>query len=230
MMFKKIVQPKEYDIEKRWDSKRDSIYNLRNNINRLKRRVLADLHSADEKARLTALVIRLMLLTSERVGNEESATNGHFGVTQFKKKHIDVIGNAIHLNYVGKSGVEHEKTVSDATAAKLLKELLNRKNPFVFTTADGFRIKADRVNRYLKDFDAKSKDIRGYNANRYMLMELNRIGKIKDEKERPKVFNAALRKIGAKIGHGAATLRKQYLLPEIEQQFYAKGYVTKVKI
>jgi hypothetical protein len=61
-------------------------------------------------------------------------------------------------------------------------------------------------------------------------MELNRIGKVKDEKERPKVFNAALKKIGAKIGHGPATLRKQYLLPEIEEQFYSKGYVTKVKI
>ena len=229
-MFKKITQPKEYDLEKRWDDKRGSIYSLRDNIGRLKRRVLSDLYSADEKARLTALVVRLMLMTSERVGNEDSATNGHFGVTQFKKKHIDVNGNAIHLNYVGKSGVQHEKTISDERAAKLLKELLSRKSQYLFVTADGFRIKPDKVNRYLKDFDAKSKDIRGYNANRYMLMELNRIGKIQDEKERPKVFNAALRKISAKIGHGPTTLRKQYLLPEIEEQFYAKGFVTKVKI
>jgi DNA topoisomerase-1 len=230
MIFKKMVEPKEYDLEKRWELKRESIYNLRDNIARLKRKILADIHSSDEKARLTALAIRLMMLTSERVGNEESATNGHFGITHFRKKHIDVIGSAIHLNYVGKSGVDHDKVVSDATAAKLLQELLHRKSQFVFTTADGFRIKADKINRYLKPFGAKSKDIRGFNANRYMLMELNRIGKIKDEKERPKVFNAALRKIGQKIGHGAATLRKQYLLPEIEEQFYAKGYVTKVKI
>ena len=145
-------------------------------------------------------------------------------------KIVDVNGNAIHLNYVGKSGVEHEKTFSDERAAKLLKELLNRKSQYIFVTADGFRIKPNKVNRYLKDFDAKSKDIRGYNANRYMLMELNRIGKIQDEKERPKVFNAALRKISARIGHGPTTLRKQYLLPEIEEQFYAKGFVTKVKI
>jgi DNA topoisomerase-1 len=229
-MFNKNTQPKEYDLDKRWGDKRDSIYSLRNNIDRLKRRVLSDLYSADEKARLTALVVRLMLMTSERIGNEDSATNGHFGVTQFKKKNIDVNGNAIHLNYVGKSGVEHEKTFSDERAAKLLKELLNRKSQYIFVTADGFRIKPNKVNRYLKDFDAKSKDIRGYNANRYMLMELNRIGKIQDEKERPKVFNAALRKISARIGHGPTTLRKQYLLPEIEEQFYAKGFVTKVKI
>ena len=85
------------------------------------------------------------------------------------------------------------------------------------------------MNRYLSNFDATSKDIRGFNANRMMVMELNRIGKI-EEKQRPKVFNASLRKIGEKIGHGAATLRKHYLLPEIEETFYKHGSLGRIKI
>ncbi len=100
----------------------------------------------------------------------------------------------------------------------------------MFLTQDGFKIKSDKVNRYLKNFDAKSKDIRGYNANRLMILELNRIGKIKDEKQRPKVFNEALRKISQKIGHGPSVLRKQYLLPEIELNFYKHGSVGRIKI
>lgn len=107
--------------------------------------------------------------------------------------------------------------------------MLKRHNDYVFTTKEGFRIKPDRVNRYLSEFDAKSKDIRGFNANRLMIMELNRIGKT-EEKQRPKEFNSALRKIGAKVGHGAPTLRKHYLLPEIEETFYNKGYVIKINI
>jgi phosphoribosyl-dephospho-CoA transferase len=79
-------------------------------------------------------------------------------------------------------------------------------------------------------FNAKSKDIRGYNANRLMSMELNRIGKVKDDKQRPKVFNEALRKVAKEIGHGVPTLRKQYLLPEIEQQFYKHGSIGKIKL
>ena len=212
----------EKEIKQRWDTKRNSIYNLQSNINRIKRKVRQDLFSMNEKDRLTALVIRIMLLTSERVGNETSATNGHFGVSQFKNKHIKVMGNRVILDYVGKSGVEHEKTFVDETSAMILKDLLRRRNEYLFTTKDGFRIKPDRVNRYLSDFDATSKDIRGFNANRLMLMELNRIG-FTQEKDRPKVFNAALRKIGAKVGHGAATLRKHYLLPEIETTFYRYG-------
>lgn len=219
----------EKEIKQRWDSKRESIYSLKSNIDRLKRHIRQDLVSCNEKDRLTALVIRIMLYTSERVGNEESASNGHFGVTQFKNKHIKVEGNRVILDYVGKSGVEHEKSFVDETCAVMIKDLLSRRNDFVFTTKEGFRIKPDRVNRYLSDFNAKSKDIRGFNANRLMVMELNRIGKT-EEKQRPKVFNASLRKIGAKVGHGASTLRTHYLLPEIEETFYKHGSIGKIKI
>lgn len=219
----------EKEIKQRWDSKRESIYSLKSNINKLKRNVRQDLACPNEKDRLTALVIRIMLYTSERVGNEESASNGHFGVTQFKNKHIKVEGNRVTLDYVGKSGVEHEKSFVDETCAVMIKDLLSRRNQFVFTTKDAFRIKPDRVNRYLSNFNAKSKDIRGFNANRLMVMELNRVGKT-EEKQRAKVFNASLRKIGAKVGHGASTLRTHYLLPEIEETFYRGGSVGRIKI
>jgi len=227
------MEIKEYDIEKRWESKRDSIYNLRDKVDRLKRKVRSDLYSSDDKIRLTALVIRIMMLTSERVGNSESASNGHFGITGFKRKHVSVDGNKVTLNYVGKSGVEHEKSFSDQTTAMMLKDLLNRsKSPSspLFTTTDGFVIKADKVNRYLKRFDAKSKDIRGFNANRMVVSELKSKGKIKDEKERKKIFNVVLKNVSSKIGHGASTLRKQYLLPEIEEQFYKHGSIGRIKI
>lgn len=227
------MEIKEYDIDKRWELKRDSIYNLRDKVERLKRKVRSDLYSSDDKTRLTALVVRVMMMTSERVGNSESASNGHFGVTGFKRKHVDVEGNKVILTYTGKSGVEHEKSFSDAASAMMIRDLIKRAkspNSALFTTADGFEIKADKVNRYLRRFDAKSKDIRGFNANRLMVVELKSRGKIKDEKDRKKVFNEALRKVSTKIGHGAATLRKQYLLPEIEEQFYKHGSIGRIKI
>lgn len=220
----------EQELKQRWATKRNAIYNLRDNIERLKRRVKIDLHSDNEKDRITALIVRTMLNTSERIGNEESASNGHFGITQFKKNHVKVLGSRVRLNYTGKSGVEHEKDFCDSSCAQLLKNLRTRNNEFIFTTDDGFRIRPDRVNRYLKQFDVKSKDIRGFNANRMMVMELNRIGKIKEEKDRPKIFNQALRKIAEKIGHGSPTLRKHYLLPEIEENFYKTGSVGRIKI
>lgn len=217
------------EIKKRWILKRASIYNLQQKINTIKRHVKIDLFSCKEKDQLTALVIRIMMHTSERVGNKDSAENGHFGVTQFKPKHITVIKNKIILSYTGKSGVDHQKEFVDEPAATLLKRLKSRNQEYLFTTSTGFRISPDRINRYLKKYGAKSKDIRGYNANRMMVLELNRIGKT-DVKQRPKVFNDALRKIGEKVGHGPATLRTHYLLPEIEKNFYDHGSVGRIKI
>ena len=217
-------------LSQRWDYKRDSIYNLRDNINRLKLQVRKDLKSKDEKNKLTALVIRIMFNTSERVGNESSAENGRFGITQLKNTHIFLRNGKIHLIYVGKSGVQHSKSFSDATSFSILKALKKKNKNFLFVTSDGFRIKPDRVNRYLNNFGAKSKDIRGYNANYMMLCELRKFGKVTEDKERKKIFNLSLKKVSCKIGHSATTLRTHYLLPEIEENFYKSGSVGRIKI
>ena len=218
------------NLKERWEKKRIAIYTLKDNIDKLKRKIRIDLSNDNEKEKLTAAIIKIMLNTSERIGNQSSAENGHFGVTQFRKKHIEVIGNAIHLKYIGKSGVQQDKTFSDEKTANILSELKRRKHAYLFTTADGFKIQNDRVNRYLSQFDITSKDIRGYNANRYVIAELQKLGIIKEEKMRPRTFNMVIKKIAEKIGHKPATLRGQYLLPEIKESFYATGKVKKINI
>ncbi len=224
LIFK--AQREKIILVNRWESKRLSVHNLKDNIDRLKRRVAQDLKGANEKDKLTALIIRIMINTSERVGNEGSGAIGHFGITQFNRSHIKVSGNKVELNYTGKSGVEHEKYFSDETCASILYNLLKVNTKYLFTTSDGFVIKPDRVNRYLSQFDAKSKDIRGFNANRMVLSELSKkCSEVIEVKKRPRVFNEILRKVAGKIGHGASTLRTHYLLPEIETYFYETGNV-----
>jgi DNA topoisomerase-1 len=225
-----MEQISKRQLKQRWDYKRDSIYNLRDNIKRLKLQVRKDLKVRDEKDKLTALIVRIMMNTSERVGNEGSASNGRFGISQLKNTHIFLRNGKIHLIYVGKSGVSHSKSFSDATSFAILKTLKKRNNNFLFITSDGFRIKPDRVNRYLSNFGAKSKDIRGFNANHLMICELKKFGNIKEDKERTKLFNLSLKKVASKIGHSPATLRKHYLLPEIEENYFKKGSVGKIDI
>lgn len=225
-----MEQISKRQLKQRWNYKRDSIYNLRDNIKRLKLQVRKDLKGKDEKEKLTALIVRIMMNTSERVGNEGSASNGRFGISQLKNTHIFLRNGKIHLIYVGKSGVSHSKSFSDATSFAILKTLKKRNSNFLFITSDGFRIKPDRVNRYLSNFGAKSKDIRGFNANHLMICELKKYGNIKEEKERTKIFNLSLKKVASKIGHSPATLRKHYLLPEIEENYFKKGSVGRIDI
>lgn len=216
------------ELEKRWDKKRDGIKTLSNNIQSLRYNLTKDLQSEDEKVFLTALAISLIDATGERVGNEESANNGHFGVTGFEKKHIKINGDTITLNYVGKSGVTHNKSFTDKKLAEGLKTAIKNSNSsLVFCTSDGFNIKADKINRYLQDYNISAKDLRGYLANKLVVYKLD--AGIKDENERKKKFNEILKSVAESVGHGRVTLKTHYLLPEIETLYVEKGKVFDIK-
>ena len=210
----------------------ESLRVLAGNIRSLRNRVTRDLKSDDEKTRLTALAVALMDKTAERVGNETSAGNGHFGVTGFRCEHVEVDGDKVRLRYVGKSGVEHDKELTNPLVAKLLKECLDRcvkqQDPLL-VTSDGFKVRADRVNRYLRDYRVTAKDIRGYAANTLVIEALRRAKTSEDEKDRKRKFSQVLTDVAKRVGHGKATLRVHYLLPGIEDDYISSGTVNKLR-
>lgn len=217
-------------IESRWKKKKDRICALSNNIQKLRLNIYKNLTSDDEKTFLTSLVVALLDKTAERIGNEDSASYGRFGVTGFKKKHINIIGNKVHLNYVGKAGVKHEKSFSDKRIAKALKKAIRRSpSNFIFETSDGFRIKADKVNKFLSDFSISAKDIRGYCCNKFTIDKLNKIEIAETEKKRKTELNKILKKIASRIGHGRSTLKKHYLIPELYETYIKSGEIINIK-
>lgn len=213
----------------RWQKKKNGITALSNNIHRLRSKVTRDLNG-DEKEFLTALIIMMMDKTGERIGNDDSARNGHYGISGLRKKHISVIGDKVHLSYTGKSGVLHEKSFSDERIARALKKAIkNSPNRFVFSTTAGFIIKADKVNRYLQDFDITAKDIRGYNANKWIVEKLQASDIPKEEKERKRKFIGITKKVAEKIGHTRFTLTKHYMVPELPQEYIVNGKIIDLK-
>lgn len=223
----------------RWIKKKERIQELSNSIQRLRMNISRDMASDDEKTALTALIIAVMDRTAERVGNDDSADNGHFGVTGFRKKHISVVGNKVHLDYIGKSGMKQEKSFSDERIAKALKKAIkNSPGKFIFETSDGFRIKSDKVNRYLEQYNITAKDLRGYLANKWIIAKLQvgnkqlAVGNEQPEKakkERKKIFNKALKETALEVGHGKGTLRKHYMIPELPVEYIEHGRIIDMK-
>jgi DNA topoisomerase-1 len=226
-------QPKEYseaELKARQNKKEKSVDTLAQDIGKLRRKVSTMMKSDNEKERLTGLVLSIMLKTGERVGNDESAKEGHHGVTGLKAKHIKFDNGDAILNYTGKSGVDHEKKLTDSSVVDMLKKLVDGKQggDFVFTTEDGFKIKNDRVNRVLKDFGITAKDIRGFSANRWMIRSLNQSNIEKEEKDRKKKFLEILKNVAEKVGHTPSMLRNSYLLPKIEKMYIEQGKVASI--
>lgn len=226
---KKFVKPEPVSdavIQKRWDKKRSAIKKLQKNITNLRSKVARDMDSTDEKTMITATIVRIIDKTGERVGNDESSSNGHHGVSNFLNKHIKVDGSKVSLSYTGKSGVKHNVTFTDPKVARNINTL--KKRGEVFVTSDGLSIKSTQVNKYLADFNITSKDLRGFKVNKLMSEKLRKLPKPKTDGDIKRVFNDVLRSVAEEIGHTPGICRKNYLLPEIEEQWYNRRKVQKV--
>jgi putative nucleotidyltransferase with HDIG domain len=233
-----IYEYSERQVANRNRKKAEQIAKLEKRIGELRKRVQRDLKSDDPDKFLTALAVALMDHTYERVGNDESASEGHFGVTGWQRKHVSFGRGKAKVRYVGKSGVKHEKVVSDKSLVAALRdayEAMDGDDTGIFEY-EGGKIDARKVNAYLKPFDVTAKDIRGLHANREMRERLSKIRKgalPEDPKEREAKlkdeFKQALEATAEAVGHEAATLRSQYLVPGLEEAFLKDGTVTKGK-
>lgn len=228
-----VYEYSDRQISRRHNEKAERLDKLRTKITDLRAKVKKDLTSKDEDTRMIALAVALMDETFERVGNESSASEGHYGVTGWLVKHVKINGSKATVTYVGKSGVSHKKEVTTPHLVKAIKEAMKGKDPSDSLTGD---IGAPEVNQYLKDFGISAKDIRGYRANSEMQDRLKEIrskgGELpKDRKEREQTlkdeFKEALEETADAVGHTPSQLRTNYLVPGLEDEFLKHGEVSK---
>lgn len=232
----------EKQVAERNKQKADRLHKLSGQIHKLRAQVKKDLKSDDRSTALTALAVALMDHTAERVGNETSKEGDnedgkpHFGVTTWQKSHVSFGKGKATIKYTGKSGVKQEKTVDDAAILSALRKAYDEcEDGSIFCHGDG-KIDGSKVNDYLKDFDITAKDIRGFHANDGMRAALKSVrskgGKLpEDKKEREDKlkdeFKEALEMVAEDLGHEASTLKNQYLVPGLEDNFLKDGTIMK---
>lgn len=231
-----VYEYSDRQIANRNRNKAKKLEKLSGKIGKLRAKVKRDLKSSDPDRMLTALAVALMDHTYERVGNEESAKDGHVGVTGWQRKHLSFGKGKVTIKYVGKSGVKHEKSVTDSGIRNALRsayEAGESDDACIFHW-EGGKVTAETVNAYLKPFAVTAKDIRGFHANREMQERLAvaRKGKLPEEKKaRAKQLKAeflkALEETAEAVGHEASTLRSQYLVPGLEESYLKDGTVMK---
>jgi hypothetical protein len=229
-----VYEYSDRQIANRNKAKAEQVEKLSKKIGELRSKVKRDMKSSDPETMLTALAVALIDETFERVGNEGSAEEGHFGVTGWQKKHLS-FGRDVSVSYVGKSGVKHKKRITDAAIKRALRdayESVEGDDACIFDS-DGAKVTAEKVNAYLKNFDVTAKDIRGYHANKIMAERLRAVRKSKlpeDKKAREKQlkeeFKTALEETAEEVGHEAATLAKHYLSPGLESSFLKDGEIV----
>ncbi len=97
---------------------------LQSDLPALRAGVAADLQSAGIAAAQSVLAAVVSLLEASliRVGNEEySRSNGSFGLTTLKNRHVRVRGESIHFSFRGKSGKFHDVSLDDSRLARIVR-------------------------------------------------------------------------------------------------------------
>ena len=139
----------------------------------LRRRVARDLvRDDDDHDRVVATVVRLLDITSLRVGNTEySRTNHSFGLTTLRNNHAEVRGSTIRLAFRGKSAHRFDVRVDNPRLAKIVRRCqhLPGQQLFEYRSDQGEvrRVGSSDVNAYLVEHagpGVTAKTFRTWNA------------------------------------------------------------------
>jgi DNA topoisomerase-1 len=106
---------KQYRYHEKWRAVRDEnkygrMIDFARALPKIRRRVAHDLRLPGlPREKVLAAVVKFMEATLIRVGNDEYAkNNGSYGLTTLQDRHARIRGGKVHLEFRGKSGVEHE--------------------------------------------------------------------------------------------------------------------------
>ncbi len=186
---------------------------------RIRRQVDKDLRKRLlSKEKVVAGVVRLLDDDFLRVGNREYAKeNKSFGATTLLSRQVHDDGRKVKMRFKGKSGVEHEVTITDRTLRRLVRQLqeLPGQSLFQYINGDGnpHPITSTEVNDYIRDAtggEFTAKHFRTWGASVLAFEQLLNLG----EASRISV-NTMIEPVAEALGNTVAISRKAYVHPAL---------------
>lgn len=184
--------------------------------------------------KIVALVVRLMELTSIRIGNEEyKKLYGSFGLTTLMNRHVKIEGSTLSFEFKGKKGVYHKIALQSIKLARLVKQCrdIPGKELFQYYNEDGHRctVGSGDVNDYLKDItgeDFTAKDFRTWAGSVSALYAFKEAGEFETVTECRKKIVTVLDEVALNLGNTRTVCKKYYVHPTVIKS-YEDGTIFK---
>jgi DNA topoisomerase-1 len=192
----------------------------------LRRQVAADLRRPEpDLDHVVAIVVRLLDVTSLRVGNDEYAkANGSRGLTTLQNRHVQVARGTVRLSFRGKSAHHFDVSVDDPVLARLVRRCQDLPGQRLFEYVDEagavHAVGSASVNEYLRrnmDMPATAKLFRTWNASVAAGEELVSAARLGPPTAA--TLNSAIDAVAAELGNTRAVCRKSYVHPELVEAF-----------
>jgi DNA topoisomerase-1 len=201
----------------------------------LRARVRRDL-AADDLGydQIVAVVVRLLDVTSLRVGNHEYAVaNRSFGLTTLRNGHAVVRGSAIRFTFRGKAAHEFDVSVENPRLAKIVRRCQHLPGQPLFEyrtpTGDVRRIGSSDVNAYLSEYagaGVTAKTFRTWNATVRAASGLAKVAAL-DPEPRATRINEVIDDVAAMLGNTRTVCRKSYVHPAVIESYLDESLVPR---
>ncbi|MBX9585478.1 MAG: DNA topoisomerase IB [Gemmataceae bacterium] len=215
---------------KRGDQKFGRMAGFGRVLPRIREQVEADLARPGlPREKVLAAVVALLDRTHLRVGNPEYArTNGTFGLSTLKDRHVTFAGGALRVRFKGKSGVWHDRTVGDARLAKVVRRCRDLPGQELFQYEDERGkprpVGSADVNGYIRraageEFSAK--DFRTWAGTVRAAALLAELPTPETKTAAERAVVAVVKEVAAELGNTPAVCRKSYIHPGVIDAYLA---------
>ena len=168
-------------------------------------------------------MVSLLAQTLIRVGNGEYArSNGSFGLTTLRDRHVAVEGSSLRFNFMGKSGKEWKLKFTDRRVAKIVRacQELPGQQLFQYLDDDGQRqkITSADLNEYLRDIagdEVTAKDFRTWAGTVLAALALAEFEAFDSKAAAQRNLRQAIEHVARQLGNTPTICRKCYIHPEI---------------
>jgi DNA topoisomerase I len=182
--------------------------------------------------KVLAAVVILLDRTHLRVGNAEYVkANGSFGLSTLLDRHVTFSGSGLRLRFRGKSGVRHERVVSDAALARVVRRCRDLPGQDLFQYRDRAGcpkpIGSADVNAYIRrvagaEFTAK--DFRTWAGTVKAATKLAALRRPATRTASERAICGVIKDVAAELGNTAAVCRKSYVHPTVLEAFAEAGF------
>jgi DNA topoisomerase-1 len=189
-----------------------------------------------DRDRVVAAVVRLLETSCIRVGNEEyRRSNGTYGLTTMRKRHVDFDGSStIVFQFVGKGGQRQEVKVDDPRAARVVRRCQELPGQQLFHyVAEGGELEpvgSGDVNDYIHQHAGSrytAKDFRTWMGTLQALLALAELGCPEAAPERNRLVVKATDRVAASLRNTRAVCRSSYIHPDVFE-LYEDGVLLEV--
>lgn len=204
---------------------------LARDLPRIRSAIARDFHRAGlGKSKVSAGVIRLIAEGHLRVGSDRYARENHtYGTTTLLKRHAQVVGGAVILEYKGKRGIRQRKTIIDPELCGFVRQLQRSPGRRLFRYREGGKwrdLTASDVNAYLRGISGvpyTAKDFRTWGGTLHTAMILADVGPAASLRNAKSNVLTAIRIVAAALGNTPAVCRKSYVHPIVPGLYIDRG-------